>query len=89
MRRCETGKPVLPRSSPTNYEPSDEVKLVGPGMSMKPTSTSKGHGAISIGPSIGMAIWLTRGSSEKRDMEAAKRFDLRRLSTSWATAQNG
>ncbi len=74
MRRCETLKPVLPRSSPTNDEPSDEVKPVGPGMSMKPTSTSKEKGASSLEPSIAMATWWIPCRAEKRDMEAAKRF---------------
>jgi putative transposase len=32
------------------------------------------RGAISIGPSIAMAIWLIPCQAEKRDMEAAKRF---------------
>jgi putative transposase len=45
-----------------------------PGTWMKPMSTSKGNGAISIEPSIVMAIWLTRCGAEKRDMDAAKRF---------------
>jgi putative transposase len=60
-----------------------------PGMWMKRMSASKGNGVISIVPWIAMATWWTRGSSEKRDLEAAKRFDLRRLSTSPVMPQNG
>jgi hypothetical protein len=89
MRQCEPGKPVLPRSSQINCEPSDEVKQHGPGTLMKHTSTSKGTGAISIEPSIAMAIWLTRCRVEKRDMEAASRFDLRKPSRLVDTRQNG
>jgi hypothetical protein len=37
-------------------------------------SPSKEIGVICIELSIGMATWLTRGSREKRDMDAAKRF---------------
>ena len=74
MRRCETGKPVLPCSSPTNDEPSDEVKPLGPGISMKPPSTSKEHGALSLEPSIAMATWWIPCRAQKRDMEGAKRF---------------
>jgi putative transposase len=43
-------------------------------MWMKPMSTSRENGVISIEPSIGMATWLTRCRAEKRDMEAVKRF---------------
>ena len=41
---------------------------------MKRTSASKGNGAICIGPSIAMGIWLIPCRAEKRDREAAKRF---------------
>ena len=41
---------------------------------MRPTSTSRENGVISIGPSIRMATWLAQCGAEKRDMEAAKRF---------------
>ena len=74
MKRSETGKPALLRFLPTNCEPSDEGKQDTHGTWMKPPSTSREHGAICIGPSIGMAIWLIRCQVEKRDMEAAKRF---------------
>jgi len=64
----------LLHSWPTNCVPSDADKLEHPGMLMKRMSGSKGNGVICIVPSIAMAPWWTRGSSEKRDMEAAKRF---------------
>jgi hypothetical protein len=74
MKQFETGKSALPHSSQINYESSDEGKRGGPGTLMKPTSTSKGNGAISLGPSIAMGIWWIPCGVEKRDMEAAKRF---------------
>ena len=55
---------------------------------MKRLSASKGTGGSCIEPLMAMAMCWIGGSSEKQDMEAAKRFDLRRLSTSLATAQN-
>jgi hypothetical protein len=58
-------------------------------MWMKRTSVSMANGAISIVPSIGMAIWLIRWRVEKRDMDAAQRFDLRKPSKWLVTPQNG
>ena len=74
MKQFETGKSALPHSWQINSESSDEGKRGDPGTWMKPTSTSKEHGAISLGPSIAMAIWWIPCGVEKRDMEAAKRF---------------
>src|SRR5437588_6239750 len=70
MRQFETGKHALPRSLLINCALGDEVKQGVRGMWMKPTSTARGNGVISIGPSIAIDSML----SEKRDMEAAKRF---------------
>src|SRR6266702_2287753 len=61
-RPFETGKRALHHLSQINYVLSDEGKQGGPGMWMKRTSTSKGNGATSIAPSIGMATWLIRCS---------------------------
>jgi hypothetical protein len=88
MKRSETGKPALLRFLPINCEPSDEGKQDAHGTWMKPTSKSRENGAICIGPSIGMVIWLIRWRVEKRDMEAAKRFDLRKPSRWLVTPQN-
>src|SRR6266567_4119989 len=74
MRRFATGKRVLPRSLPINCAPSDVGKQADRGMSIRPTSPSKGSGATSLVPSIAMAIWLIRCQAEKRDMEASKCF---------------
>jgi hypothetical protein len=74
MRQSGTLKHALPHSWQINCAPSDEGKQGDPGTSMKPTSTSKGNGVISIAPSIGMATWLIRCGVEKREMEAVKRF---------------
>jgi hypothetical protein len=40
-------------------------------------------------PSIGMAVWLIPCGSEKRDMEAARRFDLRKPLGALIRHQNG
>jgi hypothetical protein len=48
-----------------------------------------GNGVISIEPWIAMGIWLIPCGAEKRSMEAAKRFDLRKPSLSSVTNQNG
>ncbi len=82
MRQFEIGKFALHHCLPISYGSSDANRQENPGTSMKRTLASKGNGAISIGPSIGMATWLTPCGVEKRDMEAAKRFDLRKPS-SW------
>jgi hypothetical protein len=60
MRPFETLKRALHSSWQINCEPSDEVKQDGRGTLMRPTSTSKGNGVISLGPSIGMGTWWTR-----------------------------
>ena len=56
-----------------SYEPSAVDTQEPPGMSMKPTGT-RPWSVISIGPLIEMGSWLTSGSREKRDRDAAKRF---------------
>ncbi len=89
MKRCETEKPAWLRFLPITCEPSDEGKQDAHGTWMKPTSKSRENGPICIGPSIGMVNWLIRCRVEKRDMEAAKRFDLRKPPMWLVTPQNG
>jgi len=51
-------------------------------------SNSRENGATCIAPLIEMAIWLMRCGAEKRDLEAAKRFDLRKPSMSLVMPQS-
>ena len=74
MRRCETLKPVLPRSSPTNYEPSDEVKEARSWYVDETYVNVKGKWCYLYRAIDRNGNLVDSMLSETRDMEAAKRF---------------
>jgi transposase-like protein len=77
MKPSETLKPVLPRFSQISCVPSDEGKEART-WDVDETSVNAKGKCCSLYHTIDRdGNWWTRCEAEKRDMEAAKRFDLR------------